>query len=77
MNENIKDELLSKITGGTNTDQIVNIVNKILAEYDIKIERELIIEMIGKGGLTLRHYVESILPKEARGLASLIPGFDE
>ena len=72
----INDDLLEKVIGGYDIDNIVNIVTKLLADYDIEIERELIVELINKGGLTLRNFVVSKLPKEDKKVANIIPSFD-
>ena len=72
----INDDLLEKVIGGYDIDSIVNVVTKLLADYDIEIERELIIELINKGGLTLRNFVVSKLPKEDKKVANIIPSFD-
>ena len=71
----INDELLKNVTGGVNNDTIVKIVTELLAEYGVEIEPELIIKLIDKGGLTLRDFVKSKLPQDAKGMANIIPSF--
>lgn len=73
----INDELLKNVTGGVNNDTIVKIVTELLAEYGVEIEPELIIKLIDKGGLTLRDFVKSKLPQDAKGMASIIPSFGD
>ena len=73
----INDELLKNVTGGVNNDTIVKIVTELLAEYGVEIEPELIIKLIDKGGLTLRDFVKSKLPKEAKDMANIIPSFGD
>ena len=72
----LNDELLNKVTGGINSDEVVKIVTKLLANYNIEIKPELIVELIDKGGLTLRNFVMSKLPPEAKDVANIIPSFD-
>lgn len=73
----INDELLKNVTGGSNNETIIKIVTELLAEYNIEVKPELIIELINKGGLTLRDFVKSKLPKEAKGMANIIPSFGD
>ena len=73
----LNDELLNKVTGGINSEEVVKIVTKLLANYNIEIKPELIVELIDKGGLTLRNFVMSKLPQEAKDAANIIPSFDK
>lgn len=73
----INDELLKNVTGGSNNETIIKIVTELLAEYNIEVKPELIIELINKGGLTLRDFVKSKLPKEAKDMANMIPSFGD